>query len=69
MVYLIEKQRIPSTALENVLTAISDPEGCPSAVQLDHRIVLKMKDILREKKPDLPDRVVAATAQYYGVPS
>jgi len=37
-------------------------------VPLDAGIVASMKEVARDEIPDLPDRIIAATAKYYGVP-
>jgi PIN domain nuclease of toxin-antitoxin system len=68
MVYLIEKGRIPANALDDVLAAITDPKLVLQHIPLDESIVLKMREILRSDVPDLPDRVIAATAHSLGVP-
>jgi PIN domain nuclease of toxin-antitoxin system len=68
MIYLIEKKRIPATALENVLAAIADPKIVLQEVPLDASVVVKMNQIPRDEIPDLPDRIIAATAQLYSVP-
>ena len=68
MVYLIEKERIPMTALDDVLAAIADPRNVLQHVPLDDRIATSMRQIPRQDIPDLPDRIIAATAQFYGVP-
>jgi PIN domain nuclease of toxin-antitoxin system len=68
MIYLIEKKRIRANALEDVLAAIADPKTVLQEVPLDAGIVVKMKQIPREEIPDLPDRIIAATAQFHGVP-
>ena len=68
MIYLIEKKRIPSNALEDILAAISDPKMVLQEVPLDAGIVVKMKQVPREEIPDFPDRIIAATAHFYGVP-
>jgi len=68
MIYLIEKNRIPANVLEDVLAAIADPKIVLQEVPLDSGIVVKMRQVPREEIPDLPDRIIAATAQFYGVP-
>ena len=68
MVYLIEKNRIPAHALDDVLAAIADPKAVLQQVPLDDRIVVKMRDVSRQDIPDLPDRIIAASAQFYAVP-
>ena len=68
MIYLIEKKRIPESALKDVLAAIADPKRIFQEVPLDAGIVLKMMDVPRAEIPDLPDRIIAATAKFYGAP-
>lgn len=69
MVYLIEKKnRIPANALEVILAAMADPRAVLQQIPLDDRVVLKMPEVPREDVPDLPDRIIAATAQLYLVP-
>jgi PIN domain nuclease of toxin-antitoxin system len=68
MVYLIEKRRIEATSLDDVLAAIGDPRNVLQQIALDDRIAVSMRSITRQEIPDLPDRVIAATALLYGVP-
>jgi PIN domain nuclease of toxin-antitoxin system len=68
MIYLAEKNRIPANALEDVLAAIADPKVVLEEVPLDAGVVVKMKEVPRDEIPDLPDRIIAATAHFYGVP-
>jgi PIN domain nuclease of toxin-antitoxin system len=68
MVYLIEKERIPVSALDDVLAAIADPKNVLQQIPLDDGIVVKMRQIPRQDIPDLPDRIIAATAKFYSVP-
>ncbi len=68
MIYLIEKGRIPATALDNLRSAITDLKTVLRYVPLDEGIAIKMAEVPRQDLPDLPDRVIAATALFYGVP-
>ncbi|MBV9265700.1 MAG: type II toxin-antitoxin system VapC family toxin [Acidobacteriaceae bacterium] len=68
MIYLIEKGRIPPTALDDLRVATADPKAVLRYVPVDEEIALKLADIPRQDLPDLPDRVIAATALFYGVP-
>jgi len=68
MVYLIEKERIPAGALEDIRRAIADPKNVLQHVSLDQDIAVIMKQVPRQDIPDLPDRIIAATALFYGVP-
>jgi PIN domain nuclease of toxin-antitoxin system len=68
MVYLIEKGRIPSNALNELEAAIADTKAVLQHVPLDENVAMKMREVSRQDIPDLPDRVIAATAQLRGVP-
>jgi PIN domain nuclease of toxin-antitoxin system len=68
MIYLIEKGRIPVSALNDLRAAVADPKAVLRYVALDEEIALKMAEVSRQDIPDLPDRVIAATALFYGVP-
>jgi len=68
MVYLIEKKRIPANALNDLHIAIANPEAVLQHVPVDENVAVKMAEIPRQDLPDLPDRVIAATALFYGVP-
>ena len=68
MVYLIEKGRIPASALTDLTAATANPKAVLRHVALDERIALKMGEVPRQELPDLPDRVVAATALFYNLP-
>lgn len=68
MVYLVEKGRIPVTALSAVHAATINPRAVLRHIPLDEDIALKMTEIRRLDIPDLPDRVIAATALACSVP-
>jgi len=68
MVYLVEKSRIPANALKDLHTEISDPKSVLQHMPLDEAVAMKMPEVSRQDIPDLPDRVIAATAQLHGIP-
>jgi PIN domain nuclease of toxin-antitoxin system len=68
MVYLIEKGRIPANALKDLHAATANPNAVLQHVPLDENIAMEMAKISRQDIPELPDRVIAATASLYGVP-
>lgn len=68
MVYLIEKNRIAQDTLKRLMDALANPDGVLLEVPLDSRIVDLMPKIPRNDVPDFPDRIVAATALFFGVP-
>ncbi len=68
MVYLIEKGRIDAGAFERVLAALDHRAATLVEVPLDQAIAQAMRRVDRAEVPDLPDRIIAATALYLGVP-
>ncbi len=68
MVYLIEKGRIPSTALTDLKIATSNPKAVLRHVPFDQAVAMRMATVSRQDVPDLPDRAIAATALILGVP-
>lgn len=66
--YLIEKGRIPSNALNELQAAIADAKAVLQHIPLDQNVAMKTREVSRQDIPDLPDRVIAATAQLRGVP-
>ena len=68
MVYLVEKARIPQSAVYDLEAATSDPNAVLQYVPLDENIATKMMEIPRQNVPDLPDRIIAASARFHSVP-
>ena len=68
IVYLVEKNRIAPSAYEDIARALSDPDHVFIEEQLSTGIVGAMRLVPREAVPDMPDRIVAATAIYLRVP-
>lgn len=68
MVYLIEKEKIPPTSFERVVTALSQPNAMLIEIPFDRVVADTMRKIERSQVPDFPDRIVAATALSLGVP-
>jgi PIN domain nuclease of toxin-antitoxin system len=68
MIYLVEKGRIPANAVRDLHNATANSKAVLHYVPLDEQIAMKMAEIPRQDLPDLPDRVVAATALFYKVP-
>ncbi|MBP8252264.1 MAG: type II toxin-antitoxin system VapC family toxin [Herpetosiphon sp.] len=68
MVYLVEKQRIDSQAFDRLVWVINQVNTNVVEIPVDHRIIGAMTQIARTDVPDLPDRIIAATALYLNVP-
>jgi PIN domain nuclease of toxin-antitoxin system len=67
IVYLMEKGRIDPTTLDQVL-ALLNLDELLFETPVDRSVALAMRTIARAQVPDLPDRVIAATAVRLGVP-
>ena len=68
IVYLVEKNRIAESAYQDLRTALSATDFVMEEVPLAGAIVEAMRQVPRADVPDLPDRIVAATALYFNVP-
>jgi PIN domain nuclease of toxin-antitoxin system len=66
--YLIEKNRIPAGALVRLEQAVRDPDSPLTTAPLTVEIAFLLSNISRNSVPDLPDRVIAATALALGLP-
>ena len=68
IVYLTEKSRLPNSAYEELKRALADHEYVIEEAPFTADIVEAMRQVPRADVPDMPDRIVAATAVYFGVP-
>lgn len=68
ILYLIEKNRLPFSAYEKLRQALGVVEYVIDEAPLTTGIVDAMRQVPRADVPDMPDRIVAATAVYFGVP-
>jgi PIN domain nuclease of toxin-antitoxin system len=68
IVYLIEKNRVPANAFIDLKKALTDPDHVLKEAPVTVEIVETMQQVPRVALPDMPDRIVAATAMYFGVP-
>ena len=66
--YLVEKNRIPSSSLEQLLQLIDDPLVKLVVVPLDTPVARAFTQIPREIVPEMGDRIIAATSLYLGLP-
>ena len=68
IVYLSEKSRIPPTALGDVLQALDQVNPLFVEIPVDRSITAAMATIPRAQVPDMPDRIIAATAVRLAIP-
>jgi len=68
IVYLIEKRKVTPESLSVVITALERVDSVFIEIPLDHRVARTLSRIDSAKIPDMPDRIVAATALHLNVP-
>ena len=68
MNYLVEKNRIPTSSLEQLLQLIDDPLVNLFVVPLDTPVAKSLTQIPRDIVPEMGDRIIAATSLYLGLP-
>ena len=66
--YLIEKGRIEPLSMVRLDFALNAPQSAFQAAPLNTNIAFRLKEIARTTVPDLPDRIIAATALALGFP-
>jgi PIN domain nuclease of toxin-antitoxin system len=62
VVYLAERGRLPSAALQSLGDALRDPAGSIVIAPLDAAVAQAVQKIPRDAVRDMPDRIIAATA-------
>lgn len=68
VLYLVEKGRISPDSLDRIIEVLERPAAALAEIPVDRHVALAMRRIDRPRVPDLPDRIVAATALCLGVP-
>ncbi|BAU14382.1 PilT protein domain protein [Leptolyngbya sp. NIES-3755] len=66
--FLIERGRLPAIVLERLAEAINQPDSSVVLVPLDQAISLSIPQIDRATVPEMPDRIIAATALHLNLP-
>ena len=62
VIYLAERGRLPLAALQSLENALGDPMGSMVVAPLDAAVAEAVQKISRITVPDMPDRIIAATA-------
>jgi len=68
IIYLTEKGRLSASAYDELKEALADDDYVIDQAPFTADVVDAMRQISRSAVPDLPDRIVAATAIYLNVP-
>jgi len=68
LVYLTERGRVPHADLSAVVGALQDSASPFTLAPIDMRVVVALAGVSRDQVPEMPDRIIAATATALGVP-
>ncbi len=68
LTYLIEKGRIHPTLFDSLIRTLDDPSSGFVLAPLDLGITSSLRSVPRATVPDMPDRIIAATALHLGLP-
>lgn len=68
IIYLVEKGRIHSQSFVRILAALEQDNPALVEIPFDRQVAKAMQQIERVQVPDLPDRMVAATALHLELP-
>jgi PIN domain nuclease of toxin-antitoxin system len=66
--YLVERGRIASDAFETFAKMLSQSNPALTVVPLNTDIAAALRRVPRELVPEMPDRIIAATALHLGLP-
>ena len=68
IIYLSERGRIAAETLERLIATVDAENSVLTEVPFDRNIAQALAQVERSQVPDLPDRMIAATALYLNVP-
>jgi PIN domain nuclease of toxin-antitoxin system len=68
LIYLVEKKRLPEIVKARLAELLDIPDAGVLVVPLDRQIADTVSAIDRSSVPDMPDRIIAATALYLDLP-
>lgn len=68
MIFLVEKNRFPKTLIEQVYELLAPPTSNYRLYPLDVAVLHAVPQVDKETVPEMPDRIIAATALSLGLP-
>jgi PIN domain nuclease of toxin-antitoxin system len=68
VVYLVEKTRLSQQNLIDLKATLHRPDSGFKVQPFDLAIAEQLENVSRDQIPDMPDRMIAATAQHLGLP-
>ena len=67
-VYLVERGRIAANAFERFVRVLGQDNLAFKVFPVDYNVASVLRSIPRDAVPDMPDRIIAATALHLGLP-
>ena len=67
-IYLEEKGRVPVEALQRLNAALKDAASGVVIASVDAAVAQAVERVSRDAVPDMPDRIIAATALHLDAP-
>jgi PIN domain nuclease of toxin-antitoxin system len=68
VVYLVERGHIAADAFERFVRVLGQENPAFKVFPLDYNVASALRSIPRDVVPDMPDRIIAATALHLGLP-
>jgi PIN domain nuclease of toxin-antitoxin system len=68
VVYLVERGRIAANAFDRFVNELSQVSPAFKVFPLDYHVAGALRSVPRDVVPDMPDRIIAATALHLGLP-
>jgi PIN domain nuclease of toxin-antitoxin system len=68
MIYLVERSRIPAAALQDLMQQLARVDSPLTIAPLTAEVAQSLSQIPRDVIPDMPDRIIAATAHHLQIP-
>jgi PIN domain nuclease of toxin-antitoxin system len=68
VVYLVERGRIAGDAFERFVRVLSQDNPAFKVFPLDYNVASALRSVPRDVVPDMPDRIIAATAIHLRLP-
>lgn len=67
-IYLVEKGRLTLTAFERLRDSLNQGDSGLQIASIDSNVAVALQKVPRDLVPDMPDRIIAATALHLGIP-
>lgn len=68
VIYLVEKGRLPEETTTRLAERLDQADSGLVIAPLDRSVAESLSAISRDEVPDMPDRIIAATASMLGLP-